>query len=90
MPHLPRFFVPLNGLASIADRRAKQLKSLMFKTVNHLVPEYLSDKFANVNKFNTIHNTKFNTIHRHKLRGVQHNLFIPTTEYRGPQEKFLL
>ena len=33
---------------SLADRRAKQLKSLMFKTVNHLVPEYLSDKFVNV------------------------------------------
>ena len=33
---------------SLADRRAKQLKSLMFKIVNHLVPEYLSDKFANV------------------------------------------
>jgi len=32
-----------NGLA---DRLAKQLKSLMFKTVNNLVPEYLSDKFA--------------------------------------------
>ena len=53
----------------------------MFKTVNHLVPEYLSDKFANVN-----------TIHRHNLRGAQHNLFTsrPNTEafkksfrYRG-------
>ena len=51
---------------SLADRRAKQLKSLMFKTVNNLVPEYLSDKFASVN-----------TIHRHNLRGAQHNLFIP-------------
>ena len=41
---------------SLADRRAKQLKSLMFKTVNNLVPEYLSDKFASIN-----------TIHRHNL-----------------------
>ena len=66
---------------SLADRRAKQLKSLMFKTVNNLVPEYLSDKFASIN-----------TIHRHNLRGAQHNLFIsrPNTEalkkgfrYRG-------
>ena len=40
--------------------------SLIFKTVNHLVPEYLSDKFASVN-----------TIHRHNLRGLQLNLFIP-------------
>ena len=36
--------------------------SLIFKTVNHLVPEYLSDKFASVN-----------TIQRH----AQLNLFIP-------------
>ena len=51
---------------SLADRRTKQLKSLMFKTVNNLVPEYLSDKFASIN-----------TIHMHNLRGAQHNLFIP-------------
>ena len=51
---------------SLAVRRAKQLKSLMFKTVNNLVPESLSDKFASIN-----------TIHRHNLRGAQHNLFIP-------------
>ena len=66
---------------TLADRRAKQLKSLMFKTANNLVPEYLSDKFTSVN-----------TIHRHNLRGAQHNLFIsrPKTEahkksfrYRG-------
>ena len=51
---------------SLADRCTKQLKSLMFKTANNLVPEYLSDKFTNVN-----------TIHRHDPRGAQHNLFIP-------------
>ena len=50
----------------LADRRTKQLKSLMFKTANNLVPKYLSDKFTNVN-----------TVHRHNLRGAQHNLFIP-------------
>ena len=44
---------------SLADRRDKQMKSLMFKTVNNLVPEHLSDKFASVN-----------TIHRHNLRGA--------------------
>ena len=33
----------------LADRRAKQLKSLVFKTVNNLVPEYLFDKFASIN-----------------------------------------
>lgn len=52
----------------------------MFKTVNHLVPEYLSDKFANVNKFNTIH--------RHKLRGVQHNLFIPRPNTEALKKSF--
>ena len=57
---------------SLADRRAKQLKSLMFKTANNLVPEYLSDKFTSVN-----------TVHRHNLRGAQHNLFIPRPSYRG-------
>ena len=46
---------------SLTDRRARQLKSLMFKTANNLVPEYLSDKFTSVN-----------TIHRHNLQGAQH------------------
>ena len=62
---------------SLADRRAKQLKSLMFKTVNHLVPEYLSDKFANVNTF-----------HRHNLRGAQHNLFIPRPNAEALKKSF--
>ena len=62
---------------SLADRRAKQLKSLMFKTVNHLVPEYLCDKFANVN-----------TIHRHNLRGAQHNLFVPRPNTEALKKSF--
>ena len=69
----------LNALKwnSLADRRAKQLKSLMFKTVNNLVPEYLSDKFASVN-----------TIHRHNLRGAQHNLFIPRPNTEALKKSF--
>ena len=51
---------------SLADGRAKQLKSLMSKNANNLVPDYLSDKFTSVN-----------TIHRHNIRGAQHHLFIP-------------
>ena len=39
---------------SLTDRRAKQLKSLIFKTANNVAPEYLPDKFTIVN-----------TIHRH-------------------------
>ena len=62
---------------SLADRRAKHLKSLMFKTVNHLVSEYLSDKFANVN-----------TIHRHNLGGAQHNLFTPRPNTEAPKKSF--
>ena len=62
---------------SLADRRAKQLKSLMFKTVNNLVPEYLSDKFTSVN-----------TIHRHNLRGAQHNLFIPRPNTEALKKRF--
>ena len=62
---------------SLADRHAKQLKSLMFKTVNHLVPEYLSHKFANVN-----------TIHRHNLQGAQNNLFIPRPNTEALKKSF--
>ena len=63
---------------SIADRRDKQLKSFMFKTVNNLVPEYLSNKFASIN-----------TIHRHNLRGAQHNLFIPRPNTEVLKKSFL-
>ena len=49
----------------------------MFKTVNHLVPEYLSDKFVNVN-----------TIHRHNFRGAQHNLFIPRLNTEALKKSF--
>ena len=62
---------------SLADRRAKQLKSLMLKTVNNLVSEYLSGKLASVN-----------TIHRHNLRGAQHNLFIPRPDTEALKKSF--
>ena len=62
---------------SLADRHSKQLKSLMFKTANNLVPEYLSDKITSVN-----------TIHRHNLRGAQHNLFIPRPNTEALKKSF--
>ena len=63
---------------SLADRRAKQLKPLVFKTVNNLVPEYLSDKFASIN-----------TIHRHDLRGAEHNnLLIPRPNTEALKKSF--
>ena len=62
---------------SLADRCARQLKSLMFKTANNLVPEYLSDKFTSVN-----------TVHRHNLWGAQHNLFIPPPNTEALKKSF--
>ena len=62
---------------SFADRRTKQLKSLMFKTANNLVPEYLSDKFTSVH-----------TIHRHNLQGAHHNLFIPRPNTEALKKSF--
>ena len=62
---------------SLADRRDKQMKYLMFKTVNNLVPEYLSDKCASVN-----------TIHRHNRRDAQHNLFIPRPNTEALKKSF--
>ena len=44
----------------------------MLKTVNNLVPEYLSDKFPSAGAQASV-----NTMHWHNLRGAQHNLFIP-------------
>ena len=62
---------------SLGDRRAKQLKSLMFKTANNLVPEYLSDEFTSVN-----------TVHRHNLLGAQHNLFNPRPSTEALKKSF--
>jgi len=62
---------------TLADRRAKQLKSLMFITANNLVLEYLSDKFTSVN-----------TIHRHNLRCAQHNPFIPRLNTEALKKSF--
>ena len=58
---------------SLADRRSKQLKSLM----KSLTTLYLSDKFTSVN-----------TIHRHNLRGAQHNLFIPRPNTEALKRSF--
>jgi len=49
----------------------------MFKAVNNLVPEYLSDKFASVN-----------TIQRHNLRAAQHNLLIPRPNTEVLKKRF--
>ena len=56
---------------SLADRRAKQLQSSMFKTANNLVPEYLSNKLTSIPSIDILNPQYPN------LRGTQHNLFTP-------------
>ncbi|KAK2565491.1 Autophagy-related protein 13 [Acropora cervicornis] len=48
-PGLKRKILRALNLESPADRSDKEMKSLMFQTVNNLVPEYRSDKFASIN-----------------------------------------
>ena len=57
----------------LADRRTKQMDTLMSKTVNGQLPEYISERFKNTN-----------TIHRSNLRESELNLFIlrPNSEAR--------
>ena len=55
---------------SLADRPSKQIKTLMFKTVNDLLPEYIFERFANTN---TVHRIRYN------LRKSVH----PKTELRS-------
>ena len=62
---------------SLGDRRTNQLKTLIFKTVNEQVPEYLSKKFS-----------KANDIHSHNLRGSEHNLFIPRPNTNALKKSF--
>ena len=62
---------------SFGDRRTNQLKTLIFKTVNEQVPEYLSKKIS-----------KANDIHSHNLRGSEHNLFIPRPNTNALKKSF--
>ena len=49
----------------------------MFKAANKQVPEYISEKFINVN-----------TIHGHNLRGSEQNLFIPRPKTEALKKSF--
>ena len=40
--------------SNLEERRSQQFKTLMFKTMNKMVPDYLSDKFMSVNLVQTI------------------------------------
>ena len=67
---------------SLADRRAKQLKSSMFKTANNLVPEYLSNKLTSIPSID-IPNSQYPN-----LRGTQHNLFTPRPNTEALRKSF--
>ena len=51
---------------NLETRRTQQFKTFMYKTVNNMVPSYLSGKF-----------TSTSMIHEHSLRGSNHKLFVP-------------
>ena len=46
--------------------RTQQFKTFMYKTVNGMVPNYLSNRFSPIS-----------TVHEHNLRGSNHKLFVP-------------
>ena len=51
---------------NLETRRTQQFKTFMYKTVNNMVPSYLSRKF-----------TPWSMTHEHSLRGSNHKLFLP-------------
>ena len=59
----------------LALRRDKHLSLLMYDTINHKVPKYLSDLFLNSCE---------NNPYKSRLRNLEHNVvlnYIPRTEY---------
>ena len=56
----------LNWWTNLETRHTQQFKTFMYKTVNNMVPSYLSRKF-----------TPTSMIHEHSLRGSNHKLFVP-------------
>ena len=59
----------------LALRRDKHLSLLMYNTINHKVPKYLSDLFLNSCE---------NNPYKSRLRNLEHNVvlnYIPRTEY---------
>ena len=69
----------LSGLnwTSHADRRIKEIKTLMFKSVNKQLPEYISKRFVNTN-----------TIHRYNLHDSELNIFIPRLNTEALKKSF--
>ncbi len=59
---------------NLEDRRALQFKKLMYKTVNNMVPSYLTNKFI-----------RTSSVHEYNLRGANHKFFVP----RRPLSEYL-
>ena len=62
---------------SFEERRSKQFKKLMYKTINGEVPEYLSEKFSRID-----------TIHNHSLRTSSLNVFVPRPQSEALKQSF--
>ena len=64
---------------NLAQRRANHLdlEKLLFKTMNNVVPEYISEKFV-----------LRNSIRNHNLRGSEHNIFIPRPNTEALKKAF--
>ena len=60
---------------NLEDRRAIQVKKVMYKTANNMVPSYLTDKFIRTSSVR---------INEYNLRGANHKFFVPRplSEYR--------
>ena len=65
------------GKALVTDVLTKWNALCTFKTMNNLVPGYISEKF-----------TLANTIHHHNLRGSNHNLFVPRPNTEALKKSF--
>ena len=63
--------------SNLEERRSQQFKTLMFKTMNKMVPDYLSDKFTSVN-----------LVHNHNLRGSSSKQFVPRPQTEALKKSF--
>ena len=65
------------GWKDLAERRRHQLATIMFKTMNGQVPQYISQLF-----------TKTSDIHAYSLRRSGDSLFIPRPNTEALKESF--
>ena len=65
------------GIVPFPERVARAKATLMFKTLNNLVPGYLAQKF-----------TRFNNIHDINTRNADHNLLLPRAKQNYGKRTF--